>query len=224
MLRQMFQLVFLRNFSLYREYETNDKKVLFFEKKKGKTHCRTLQAFKLPKAIPLGQQDFQKSPIIEGRVVQSSLLRFVIQKLTEAVTVGGEGEEGKQKIILLHILRSEAMAKITLSSHALFDTFCFKKLQEFMIHSIRSLELEMLVLMCDKTVSNCYPNKCIFCCNRLSCLLLQTFAAWKNLQAFRSHTSVPLVLNSLKLPQFVLRLPLTLRNDCEKTWYPHNFV
>ena len=190
------------------------------KKKKKKTrhivrHYRLLSCLK--PFLWEGQQDFQKSHIIEGTVVQSTVYCVLWFKSSlKQLSWGEKGRKENRKLYYYTYWGVRQWQKITLSSHALFDTFCFLKLQEFMIHSISSLELEMLVLMCDKTVYNCYPNKCIFCCNRLSCLLLQTFAARKNLQAFRSHTSVPLVLNSLKLPQFVLRLPLTLRNDCEK--------
>lgn len=52
---------------------------------------------------------------------------------TKPVIGGGAGgREEEKKIRLLQILKSEAMAKKPLSSHALtylFDTFCFKNVK-----------------------------------------------------------------------------------------------
>lgn len=105
--------------------------MLFFERKKKRHivgHCR---AFKLPKAIRSFENDskvFLKRSIIEGKGGQCTIYWVSLNQLLG----GAGGREEEKKIRLLQILKSEAMAKKPLSSHALtylFDTFCFKNVK-----------------------------------------------------------------------------------------------
>lgn len=83
-----------------------------------------------------------------------------------------------------------------------------EKWQEFKIHLISTRNLSTDVTRQFQTVTQI---------SAASTGIVYLAYLSKQLVLGKSRTSFPLMLHSLKVPQFLPRLPLTPRNDCEKT-------